>query len=60
MPIDNVIDNFGTTCPTSTFGIPGIVMSHVRVDFTFVPSGTLMVREHVARGRFLNGVPSMI
>ena len=52
MLINNAIDNFGTTCPTNTFGIPGIVMSHVYVDFTFVPSGRLIVSRCIAGWRF--------
>ena len=60
MPINNAIDNFGTTCPTSTFGRPGIVMLHVCVDFTFVTSSRLMVSGRVAGRRFLHSVPSMV
>ena len=61
MPITDAIDNFGTTCPTSTFfGSPGIVMSHVCVDCTFVPSGRLMVSGRTAGCKFLHGVPSMM
>ena len=60
MPIDNVIDNFGTTCTTSTVGRPGIVMSHICVDGTFVPSSRLMVSGRVAGRRFLQGVTSMM
>ncbi len=60
IPINNAIVNFGTTCPTSTFGRPGIVMSHLCVDFTFVPSDILMVSGRMAGRRFLQGVPSMM
>ena len=60
MPINDAIDNFGTTCPTNTFGSPGIVMSHVCVDFTFVPSSRLMVSGRMASRRFSHGVPSMM
>ena len=60
MPINDAIDNFGTTCPTNTFGSPGIVMSQVCVDFTFVPSGRLMVSRRMAGQRFQHGVPSMM
>ena len=34
MPINDAMESLGTTCPTCTFGSPGIVMSHVCVDFT--------------------------
>ena len=60
MTINNAIDNFGTTCPTSFIGNPGIVMSHVCVDFTFVLSGRLIVSGRTAGWRFLHGVPSMM
>ena len=60
MPINNVIDSLGTTCPASTFGSPGIVMSHVCVNFVFVPSGRLIVSGRTAGRRFLHGVPSMM
>ncbi len=60
IPINHAIVNLGTTCPTSTFGRPGIVMSHVCVDFTFVPSGRLMVSGRMAGHMFLHSVPSMM
>jgi hypothetical protein len=60
IPINDAIVNLGTTCPTSTFGRPGIVMSHVCVDLTFVPSGRLMVSGRMAGRKFLHGVPSMM
>jgi hypothetical protein len=60
MPINNAIDNFGTTCPTNTIGSPGIVMSHVCVDFAFVPSGRLIVSGRIAGRRLSHGVPSMM
>jgi hypothetical protein len=60
MPINDAIDNFGTTCPTNTIGSPGIVMSHVCVDFTFVPSGRLIVSGRIAGHRLSHGVPSMM
>ena len=60
MPINNAMDSLGTTCPTSTVGSPGIVMLHVCVDITFVPSGRLIVSGRTAGRRFLHGVPSII
>jgi hypothetical protein len=60
IPINDAIVNLGTTCPTCTFGRPGIVMSHVCVDFTFVPSGRLMVSGRLAGRMFLHRVPSMM
>ncbi len=35
-------------------------MSHVCVEFTFVPSGRLIVSGRIAGWRFLHGVPSMM
>ena len=60
IPINDAMENLGTTCPTSSFGSPGIIMSHVCVDFTFVPSGKLIVSGRTAGCRFLHGVPSMM
>ena len=60
MPINDAIDNLGTTCPTNTIGSPGIVMLHVCVDFTFVPSGRLIVSGRIAGWRFSHGVPSVM
>ena len=60
MPISEAIDNLGTTCPTNTIGSPGIVMLHVCVDLTFVPSGKLIVSGSIAGCRFSHGVPSMM
>ena len=60
IPINDAIDSLDTTCPTRIFGSPGIVMSHVCVDITFVPSGRLIVSGRTARSRFLHGVPSMM
>jgi hypothetical protein len=51
--LNDGIVNLGTTCPTSTFGRPGIVMSHVCVDFTFVPSSRLMVSGRMDGRMFL-------
>jgi len=58
--INDGMDNFGTTCPTNTFGSPGIVMSHVCVNITFVQSGRLIVSESMAGSRLLHGVSSMM
>lgn len=43
IPINEATVRLGTMWPVSTVGRPGIVMSHSCVDFTFVPSGRLMV-----------------
>ena len=38
MPINDAIVNLGTMCPVKIVGRPGIVMSHMCVDFTLLPS----------------------
>ncbi len=60
MPINNAIDDLGTTCPTNIMVSPGIVMSHVCVDFTFFLSVRLIVSSRIVGRRFLHGVPSMM
>ena len=43
MPISEAISSCGTIWPVSIAGSPGICMSHICVDFIFVPSGRLIV-----------------
>jgi hypothetical protein len=43
-------------CPSNTCGNPGISRSHICVDFTFVPSGNLILRGFVGRHTFFIGV----
>ena len=43
MPINNAIVNVGTMCPVKIVGRPGIVMLHMCVNFTLLPSGKLIV-----------------
>ncbi len=59
IPIKDAMDSFGTTCPTKTVGSPGMVMSHVCVDLTLLPSGKFMVSGWIAGQRFWTGVPSI-
>ena len=49
----------GTICPINTVGRPGIVMSHVCVDITFLPSGRLIVIGFNVGRIFSMGVPAM-
>ncbi len=57
--IQDAMDSLGTTCPTKTVGSPGMVMSHVCVDLTLLPSGKFMVSGCIAGRRFWTGVPSI-
>jgi hypothetical protein len=59
IPIKDAMDSLGTTCPTKTVGSPGMVMSHVWVDLTLLPSGKFMVSGWIAGQRFWMGVPSI-
>jgi hypothetical protein len=49
----------GTICPVNTVGRPGILMSHVCVDTTFLPSGRLIVMGCAVGCIFSIGVPSI-
>ncbi len=52
IPIKDAIDSLGTACPTKTVGSPGMVMLHVCVDLTLLPSGKFMVSGWIAGQRF--------
>jgi hypothetical protein len=58
IPIKDAMDSLGTTCPTKTVGSPGMVMLHVCVDLTLLPSGKFMISGWIAGRRFWTGVPS--
>jgi hypothetical protein len=60
MPINDAIVNLGAMCPVKITGRPGIVMSHMCVDFTLLPSGKLIVNGCDEGHKLLTGVPSMI
>ena len=60
MPINDAIVNLGTMCPVKITGRPGIVMSHMCVNFTLLPSGKLIVNGCDEGCKSLTGVPSMI
>jgi hypothetical protein len=60
MPINDAIVNLGTMCPVKITGRPGIVMLHMCVDFTLLPSGKLIVNGCDIGCKLLTGVPSMI
>jgi len=60
-PIPNreAIDNFGTICPTSVVGRPGIIISHMCVDITRRPSANVTFSGYVVFHLLLRGMPSM-
>jgi hypothetical protein len=60
MPINDAIVNLGTMCLVKVTGRPSIVMSHMCVDFTLLPSGKLIVSGCDKGCKLLTGVPSMI
>jgi hypothetical protein len=60
MPINDAIVNLGTMRPVEIVGRPGIVMSHMCVDFTLLPLGKLIVSGCDEGHKLLTGVPSMI
>jgi hypothetical protein len=60
MPINDAILNLGTMCPVRIVGRPGIVMSHMCVDFTLLLSGKLIVNGCNEGHKLLTGVPPMI
>ena len=47
-------------CPVNVIGRPGIVMLHMCVDLTLLPSGRLMVNGVVAGRKYLTAVPSIM
>ncbi len=59
IPINDVMDSLGTTCPTKTVGRPGMVMFHMCVDLTLLPSGKFMVSGWSAGRKLWMGVPSI-
>ncbi len=57
MPIRYATVRWGTMCPANTYGNPGMVMSHICVDFIFLLSGMLMLKGLLARCLFTTLVP---
>ncbi len=60
MPIRDATFRWGTMCPVNTYGNPGMVMSHICVDFIFLPSGMLMLKGLLARRLFTTLAPSIM
>ncbi len=60
MPINDAIVNLGTMRPVKIVGRPGIVMLHMCVGFTLLPSDKLIVNGCAEGRTLLRGVPSMI
>ncbi len=59
IPMSEVVFSAGMMCPVSVVGNPGIVMSHMCVDFTFLPSGRFTVRGFDATRLFTTSTPSI-
>jgi hypothetical protein len=51
---------WGMTCPINMVGSPGIILLHTCIDYTFLPSGMLMVIGLVAMHLLLTSTPSII
>ncbi len=60
LPINDAIVNLGTMCPVNITVRPSIVMLHMCVDFTLLPSGKFIVNGCDEGRKLLTGVPSMI
>ncbi len=60
MPMRDAIINDGTMCPVNIVGRPGILISHTCVDWTFLPSGKLIVRGDTAIRLLSMATPSMV
>ena len=60
MSINDAIVNLATMCPVKIVGRLGIVMLHMCVDITLLPSGKLIVNGCNEGHKLLTGVPSMI
>ena len=58
MPINGAIVNLGTMCPINTVGGPGIVMLHMCVDLSLLPSGKLIVNCCNTAANFWQRCPS--
>jgi hypothetical protein len=57
--INYAMDSLGSTCLTKTVGRPGMVMLHVCVDLTLLPSCKFIVSRWIASRRLWMGVPSI-
>jgi hypothetical protein len=60
MPMRDAIVKDGTMCPVNIVGRPGILISHTCVDWTFVPSGKLIVRGDTTIHLLSMAAPSMM
>ncbi len=59
IPKSDAIAKFGTICPVNVVGSPGMLMSHICIDLTCLPSGRLIVNGFVAGRLFSTLTPSM-
>ncbi len=60
MPMRDAIVNDGMMCPVNIVGRPRILISHTCVDWTFLPSGKLIVRGDTTIHLLSTAAPSMM
>ena len=60
MPMRDAMVNNGTMCPVKTVGRPWMLMSHMCVEYIFLPSGKLIVRGVLVTRLLSTGAPSMM
>jgi hypothetical protein len=60
MPMRDVIVNDGAMCPVNIVGRPRILISNTCVDWTFLPSGKLIVRGDTMIRLLSTAAPSMM
>ncbi len=59
IPKSDAIAKFGTICPINVVGSPGMLMLHICIDLTCLPSRRLIVNGFVAGSLFSTSTPSM-
>ena len=59
IPRRDAIAKPGTMCPVRIFGNPGMIMSHMCIDFTMPPFGRLILRGAAVVHTLFMGVPTM-
>ncbi len=60
MPIRDATANEGTMWPVRVHGRPGTLMSHLCVNFTFLPSGRLIIKGFFVILLFFTSTPSIM
>ncbi len=60
IPIRDATVRWVTMCPGNTYGNPWMVMSHICIDFIFLPSGMIMLKGLLAQLLLTTLVPSIM